>query len=179
MIPSVLKTRPAGDAPAPPQAASVILTDLPHLTPQQIASLPAAELARLQVEADGALRHAKSIVASIEDALDHRYGQRARQARAAQAKDTGTVRFEDNGFNVVADLPKRVKWDQRRLGELVELIRSGWGENPADYVKMKFEDSERAYEAWPPMLKELFTPARTVETGKPSYELVHIDGRRG
>ena len=92
---------------------------------------------------------------------------------------TATANAPGRRFNVVADLPKRVKWDQRRLGELVELIRSGWGENPADYVKMKFEVSERAYEAWPPMLKELFTPARTVETGKPSYELVHIDGRRG
>lgn len=178
MIPSVLMTRPAGDATAPPQAASVTVADLPHLTVQQIADVPAAELARLQQEADAALRHAKSIVASLEDALDHRYGQRARQARAAQAKDTGTVRFEDNGFTVVADLPKRVKWDQRQLGELVELIRSGWGENPADYVKMKFEVSERAYEAWPPMLRELFTPARTVETGKPSYELLAPDGRR-
>jgi hypothetical protein len=178
MIPYVLMTRPAGDAPAPPQAASVTLTDLPHLTPQQVAGLPAAELARLQQEADAGLHHAKSIVASLGDALDHRYGQRARQARAAQAKDTGTVRFEDNGFTVVADLPKRVKWDQRRLGELAELIRSSWGENPADYVKVKFEVSERAYEAWPPILQEIFTPARTVETGKASYELVHIDGRR-
>jgi hypothetical protein len=154
------------------------LTDLPHLALQQIANLPAAELARLQREADTAIRHAKSIVTSLEDALDHRYGQRARQARAAQDKDTGTVRFEDNGFIVVADLPKRVKWDQQRLRELVELIRSGWGENPADYVKVKFDVSERAYDSWPPRLKELFTPARTVETGKASYELVHIDGRR-
>ena len=89
MIPSVLMTRSAEDAPPPPQAASVTLTDLPHLTPQQIANLPAAELARLQQEADAALHHAKSVVASLGDALDHRYGQRARQARAAQAKDTG------------------------------------------------------------------------------------------
>ncbi len=88
-----------------------------------------------------------------------------------RTKDTGTVRFEDNGFIVVADLPKRVKWDQQRLKELVELIRSGWGEDPADYVKVKFEVSERAYDSWPARLKELFTPARTVETGKPSYEL--------
>ena len=49
----------------------------------------------------------------------------------------------------MADLPKRVKWDQQRLKEVVELIRSGWGEDPADYVKVKFEVSERAYEAWP------------------------------
>ena len=83
-----------------------------------------------------------------------------------------TVRFEDNGFIVVADLPKRVKWDQQRLKELVDLIRSGWGEDPSDYVKLKFEVSERAYESWPARLKELFTPARTVESGKPAYELI-------
>jgi hypothetical protein len=153
------------------------LADLPHLTLQLIASLPAAELARLQQEADATLRNAKSIAASLEGALDFRYGPRAKQARAAQDKDTGTVRFEDNGFTVVADLPKRVKWDQRRLEELVELIRSGWGEDPADYVKMKLEVSERAYEAWPPMLRELFSPSRTVETGKPSYDLLPPDGR--
>ena len=97
----------------------------------------------------------------------------------ALEKDTGTVRFEDNGFVVVADLPKRVKWDQQRLKEVVELIRSGWGEDPADYVKIKFEVSERAYEAWPARLKELFAGARTVETGRPSYDLLPPDhGRR-
>jgi hypothetical protein len=143
-----------------------------------MANLPAAELARLQQEADAAMRHAKSTVALLEDALDHRYGDRARQVRASHDKDTGTVRFEDNGFTVVADLPKRVKWDQRRLEALVEVIRSDWRENPADYVKMKIEVSERAYDAWPPMLKDFFTPARTVETGKASYKLEHIDGRR-
>jgi len=177
MIPSVLMTRPAGDAPPPPQAASVTLADFPHLTLQQIANLPAAELARLKQEADAAMRHAKSIVASLEDALDHRYGPRAQPLRASQEKDTGTVRFEDNGFVVVADLPKRIKWDQQKLKELVELIRSGWGEDPTGYVKIKYDVSERAYEAWPPMLRELFTPARTVETGKASYELIPPDGR--
>ena len=80
--------------------------------------------------------------------------------------------FEDNGYIIVADLPKRVRWNQQRLKELVDLIQSGWGENPADYVKVRYEVSERAYEAWPPRLKELFTPARTVETGKPAYELI-------
>ena len=59
-----------------------------------------------------------------------------------------------------------------------DLIATSWGENPADYLKVKFEVSERAYEAWPARLKELFTPARTVETGKPSYELLPPDGRR-
>lgn len=145
---------------------------------QDLDVLPAVTLANLKAEVEKRLEEAKRLDAKLDAALDYRYGPRARQVRAEQDKDTGTVRFEDNGFIVVADLPKRVKWDQQRLKELIELIRSSWGEDPADYVKAKFEVSERAYEAWPPMLKELFTPARTVETGKPSYELLAHDERR-
>jgi hypothetical protein len=171
MIPSVLMTRPAGDAAAPPQAETVTLTDLSHLTPQQIASLPAAELARLQLEADGALRHAKSIVASIEDALDHRYGQRARQARAAQAKDTGTVRFEDNGVTVVADLPKKVEWNQNELSDLVERIKAD-GEDPREYVEISLRVSERKYSSWPSYIRKAFEPARTVKAGRETFELI-------
>ena len=148
------------------------------LSVQDLAVLPAVTLGNLKAEIEKKLEEAKRLAAKLDDALHHRYGARAMQMRAALEKDIGTVRFEDNGFTVVADLPKRVKWDQQRLKEIADLIATSWGENPADYVKVKFDVSERAYDSWPPRLKELFTPARTVETGKASYELVHIDGRR-
>ena len=145
----------------------------------ELATLPASELFRLQREVDEALRRAKLADAWLDGALSLRYSARAHQARAVDLKDTGTVRFDDNGVTVVADLPKRVKWNQQRLKELVDLIGSQWGENPTDYVKVKFEVSERAYEAWPPKLRELFTPARIVETGRPSYDLIPPgEGRR-
>ncbi len=144
----------------------------------ELAVLPAATLSNLKTEIEQVLEEAQRLDDKLNAALDYRYGPRARQARAALEKDTGTVRFDDNGFIVVADLPKRVKWDQQRLKEVVELIRSGWGENPAEYVKVKFEVSERAYEAWPARLKQLFAGARTVETGRPSYDLLPPDGRR-
>ena len=178
MIPSVLLNKPPGEAPSPPQDMPVSAVNLTNLTVQQIASLPAADLARLQQEATANFRKAKAVVDWLDGALALRYRDRATQARAQAEKDTGTVRFEDNGFTVVAELPKRVKWDQQRLKEIADLIATSWGENPADYLKVKFDVSERAYDSWPPRLKELFTPARTVETGKASYELVHIDGRR-
>jgi hypothetical protein len=178
MIPTVLMNNPAGADMPPLEDAQVSLAELRRFTVQEIAALPVFALFRLQGEAQADLRRAKAIADWLDGALAIRYGDRARQVRASQDKDTGTVRFEDNGFTVVADLPKRVKWDQRRLAELVELIRSTWGEDPANYVKTKFEVSERAYEAWPPMLREMFTPARSVETGKPSYDLLPPDGRR-
>ena len=154
------------------QHSAADLAGIDAMTVNELAVLPAATFVSLRAEVNRIAEEAYRFEAKLNSALDYRYGPRARQARAAQHKDTGTVRFEDNGFIVVAELPKRVKWDQQRLKELVELIRSGWGENPADYVKVKFEVSERAYDSWPPRLKELFTPARTVETGKPAYELI-------
>jgi len=178
MIPTVLMDNPAGPDMPPFEDAKVVLEELRSLSLQEIAELPVFALFRLQGSACANLRRAKELADWLDGALAIRYKDRATQARAQAEKDTGTVRFEDNGFTVVAELPKRVKWDQQRLKEISDLIATSWGENPADYLKMKFDVSERAYDSWPPRLKELFTPARTVETGKASYELVHIDGRR-
>ena len=43
---------------------------------------------------------------------------------------------------VVADLPKRVEWDQAQLAALVERIR-GEGDDPAEYVDIAFKVPER------------------------------------
>ena len=161
------------------QNATRDFSGIDAMTVAELAVLPAATFVSLRAEVNRIAEEAYRLEGKLNAALDNRYGPRAHQARAALDKDTGTVRFEDNGFIVVADLSKRVKWNQQRLKELVELIGTQWGENPANYVKVKFEVSERAYEAWPAKLRELFTPARTVETGRPSYDLIPPgEGRR-
>jgi hypothetical protein len=136
-----------------------------------IAALTAPELACILDD----LAEQKASLAQIEDkvrnALDLKYGSRARQRRAEERKDTGVVRFDDNGFVVIADLPKRVKWDQEKLKHAAEIIRSGWGDDPTDYIKAKLEVSEAAFANWPRPVRELFIPARTVETGRPVYRI--------
>jgi hypothetical protein len=84
------------------------------------------------------------------------------------------VRFLDAGFEITADLPKRVEWDQARLAGAVETIR-GWGEDPADYVATEVKVPEGRFAAWPPKLQALFRPARTVGTGRPSYSLEQVE----
>jgi hypothetical protein len=142
-----------------------------HLEAARIAELTAPELACVIDD----LAEQRASLALIEDkvraALDLKYGPRARQRRAEEGKDTGTVRFEDNGFVVIAELPKRVKWDQDKLRHAAEIIRTGWGDDPADYIKTKLEVSETAYVNWPRPVRELFTPARTVETSRPVYRI--------
>ncbi len=169
MIPSALMTRPADEAP--PASVDVIPTDLPKLTVQQIAALPAPELAHLQKDAQAGLQKAKALVAWLDGALSLRYRDRARQARAQAEKDSGTIRFEDNGVTVVADLAKKVEWDQHELAELIERIKAD-GENPRDYVEVSLRVSERKYTAWPSHIRKAFEPARTVRAGKESFELI-------
>ena len=85
-------------------------------------------------------------------------------------KDTGTVRLVEDGVIVIADLPKRVDWDQAQLAALVERIRAE-GDDPAEYVDTAFKVPERKYAAWPSAIRAAFEDARTVKTGKPVFKL--------
>ena len=145
--------------------------DLPGLSPQEIAGLPVELLAILQREIDERLKRDKAAKTRLDAALTVRYATRAAEERQAQAKDTGTVRFDDGDFTVVADLPKRVDWDQDRLGEIVERIRAS-GDDPAQYVDVTIRVPERKYVAWPQAIRAEFEPARIVKTGTLKVELL-------
>jgi hypothetical protein len=149
--------------------------DLPGLSPQEIAGLPVELLATLQRDIDAAAKRMKAVTARFSTALEIRYATRAAEARRACGKDTGTVRFDDGDFTVLADLPKRVDWDQDRLGEIVERIR-GSGDDPAQYVDIAFKVPERKYAAWPDNIRAVFEPARTVRTGALKVELLPQGG---
>lgn len=152
----------------------ITLDALVRLPMSEIVALPAVELARLQKEAEDALRKAKLTVAWLDGALTNKYADRARAARANDNKDFGLARFQDGDVTVVADLPKKVEWDQHELGEIVERIKAE-GEDPRDYVEVSLKVSERKYAAWPPHIRRVFEPARTVRTGKESFELIAGD----
>ncbi len=144
--------------------------DLPGLSPQEIAALPVELLAILQREIDERLKRDKAAKTRLDAALTVRYASRAAEERQAEAKDTGTVRFDDGDFTVVADLPKRVEWDQSRLAAMVERIRAA-GDDPAEYVDIAFKVPERKYAAWPDAIRQGFEPARTVKTGALKVEI--------
>ncbi|WP_084861278.1 hypothetical protein [Salibaculum halophilum] len=151
--------------------------DLPELDPKEIADLPVEMLAVLQHEIDARLRRDKAAKARLDGALSVRYAERAVEERRAAGKDTGTVRFHDGDFTVVADLPKRVEWDQDRLADMVERIRAA-GDDPAQYVDIAFKVPERKYAAWPDAIRQGFEPARTVKTGTLKVDLVPLEGDR-
>jgi hypothetical protein len=106
----------------------------------------------------------------LHGAIGLRYADRAAAARRAEGKDTGTVRLADDDVTVIADLPKKVEWDQTALSDMVGRIRAA-GDDPAEYVDTSYRVSERKYGAWPASIREGFEAARTVKPGKPTFRL--------
>jgi len=151
--------------------------DLPSLSAADIAALPVELLAILQREIDERLKRYKAAKTRFDAGLVIRYATRAAEERQVQAKDTGTVRFDDGDFSVVADLPKRVDWDQDRLAAMVARIRAA-KDDPAQYVDITYKVPERKYTAWPDSIREGFEPARTVRTGTLSVTLIPAEDQQ-
>ena len=148
----------------------ISLDELRRMAVGDIAALTAEQLALLQDEAADALRCAKTTCDWLDGAVALKYGDRAHASRQAAGKDTGTIRFDDGAVTVIADLPKRVDWDQDKLADLVERIRAE-GDDPAEYVDIAIKVPERKFAAWPSHIRSAFEGARTVRTGKPSFRL--------
>ena len=152
------------------------LAQLREMDTGQVARLPVDHLALLAEDVAESKADTKRISEKLAAALDVRFGELATAARRAEGKDTGRVRFNVDDVEVVADLPRRTEWEQARLAEAVVALR-GWGEDPADYVTTELSVSETRYGAWPPRIRALFEPARTVGTGRPFYSLTLKDVR--
>ena len=146
------------------------------MTAAQAAALPLDQLAILLDEAAELRADAKRVSDLLHDALHSRFADAAAAARRAEGKDTGRIRLDQDGLEVVADLTKRVEWNQARLVEAVATLRD-WGEDPADYITTEMRVPESRFTAWPPRIRALFEPARTVGTGRPTYSLQPKDLR--
>lgn len=149
----------------------ITLADIRRMAVGQIAALPADQLALLKGAADEQLTQAKSLSDWLDGAISLKYADRAAECRHEAAKDTGTIRFEDDGVTVIAELPKRIDWDQALLAQIAENIAAA-GEDPKEFIETKLSVSERKYGALPESWRKGFEPARTVRTGKPKFRLV-------
>jgi len=136
----------------------------------EVAELLAEHLALLQEEAAEALDAAKQMKEQVDGAIALRFAGLADAQRRAAGKDTGIVRFDRDGVTVVADLPKKVDWDQLLIAAVVERIRAA-GDDPSQYVDIAIKVPERKYGAWPDNIRAAFAPARTVKTGKQTFRL--------
>ena len=150
--------------------------DMLNMPAGELAQMPVELLAALQAELDHAGKQLKAATARFGTALEVRYATRAAEARRACGKDTGTVRLSDGDYTVVADLPKRVDWDQEQLAQIARNIADS-GEDPAEFIDTKLTVSERKYGALPEAWRKGFEPARTVRTGTLKVTLEPAEAR--
>lgn len=144
--------------------------DLDRLSLGEIAVLPPDLLLVLHETALADTARVKRLRERLEAGIAQRYGAAADAERAAQAKTSGTVRIEDEGIIVVAELPKKVTWDQGQLAAMAARIREA-GDDPGQYLEIVYRVPERRFGAWPEALRESFAAARTETTGKPAFRL--------
>ena len=142
-----------------------------NLAVTDLALMPAALLAAVQAEIETASDRMKAVTERFALALEVRYAARAADCRQDAGKDTGTIRFEDGAVTVIADLAKRIDWDQAKLAQIAENIALA-GDDPTEFIETTLKVSERKYTALPEMWRKGFEPARTVRTGKPKFRLV-------
>jgi len=89
---------------------------------------------------------------------------------SGQVKQVGSTTVIFEGQKVTVVHPVTVKWDQTILRQLTDRIKAG-GDDPENYIDLKFNVKETIYKTWPDKVKELFIPARTVTPGKPRLEV--------
>jgi len=136
------------------------LDNLAEQPPTVLDALPIGVLANLNEQALQAAADASQMIAILHGAFTRRY--------AAGLNDTGTHHRSDGDFDITITVPKNVSWAPGQLAVAIEGLKS-WGEDPADYVDTKITVAESKYKAWPPAIRDLFTPARTVKAGKPKF----------
>lgn len=162
---------PTTDAAATPQLANAPgLNDLDCLPIGDIAALPPELLFTLQEAAVAETARVKRLRDRLEAGIGQRYGAAIEAERATQGKSSGTVRIEDARVIVIADLPKKVSWDQERLAAMAARIAAS-GDDPTEYLEIAYRVSERRFGAWPEAMREGFAAARTETTGKPVFRL--------
>lgn len=151
---------------------NIKLEHLESMSPSAVAEFPTSLLADLSRQLDAAQNHVKKLKTVLDAGIDEKFSATADTLRSAEGKDTGTVRIVDGEYVVIANLPKRPKWDQKQL---VQIFNDMDPALAAHYAKAEYKVDERKFTAAPPDIHEKLMAARTVETGKPSYKIEEVE----
>jgi len=147
---------------------NIALHDVTVLTPQEIAEFPTSLMADLAAQLKAAQEHIKEVKTALDAGAEEKYSSTAADLRDFEGKDTGTVRWDDGEYTIVTNLPKKPKWDQAKL---IAILNDMDPDVAAHYVKAEYKVEEKKFTSAPPDIHAQLMPARTLETGKPTYKI--------
>jgi len=118
---------------------------------------------------------AKKELALINEVLDAKDYNEARNELASQNKNFGTViiNTDSNHLQMKVNVKKKVSWDQ--AGLMTTLDTQMDADDARHYGKISVTIEERKYTNAPPAIKALLEPHRTVEMASTTYELEEIE----
>jgi DNA-directed RNA polymerase specialized sigma24 family protein len=144
------------------------LSILETLSAKEISALEVYDLMDLSDQVAKLVNHTKELKEKLEDGLNLRFSEAVKNNLRSENKDTGTIRFFDGVFQIVAEVPKKVTWDAEKMEELIKRIPD---ERRKDIVKISYSIEERKYSALPCEYQELFREARTITPGKTKFQI--------
>jgi len=117
---------------------------------------------------------AKKELALINEVLDAKHYNEARNELASQNKNFGTViiNTDSNHLQMKVNVKKKVSWDQVGLMQALDTMDQ---EDARHYGKISVTIEERKYTNAPPAIKSKLEPHRTVEMASTTYELEEIE----
>ena len=135
---------------------------------KELSSLEVFDLADLSDQVAKLLSHAKELKEKLDDALNLRFSETVKENLRNENKDTGTTKFIDHGFQIVAEVPKKVTWDSQKMEEIIKTIPES---HRRDYIKTTYSIDERRYANFSYEYQQLFKSARTVTPGKTKFQI--------
>jgi len=135
---------------------------------KELSSLEVFDLADLSDQVAKLLSHAKELKEKLDDALNLRFSETVKENLRLENKDTGTTKFTESGFQIVAEVPKKVTWDAQKMEEIIKTIPES---HRRDYIKTTYSIDERRYANFSYEYQQLFKPARTVTPGKTKFQI--------
>jgi DNA-directed RNA polymerase specialized sigma24 family protein len=150
------------------------LSILETLSAKEISALEVHDLMDLNDQVAKLISHTKELKEKLDDGLNLRFSEAVKNNLRSENKDTGTTRFFDGAFQIIAEVPKKVTWDAEKMEELVKRIPD---DRRKDIVKISYSIEERKYSALPFEYQELFREARTITPGKTKFQITLEDGQ--
>jgi hypothetical protein len=153
-----------------------------ELTDIDIFKVPIGLLAKYDVEdlhrhllqATEELEKAKRLKEWLQGAIGLKYKARIQNKRLYLEKDTGVVHYEEGGFRITSDVPKKVEWQQSVLSKIAGNILARGGKL-SDYIEVHYHVPEAKYNSLPQVFKDMLLPARIIRHGNPVYKLTRLD----
>lgn len=144
------------------------LSVLETLSAREISQFEVYDLADLSEQVAKLVSHTKELREKLDDALNLRFSGTVQRKLQSENRDTGSAKFFEDGFQICAEVPKKVTWDSEKIDEVIKHISE---EKRKAIIKTTHVIDERKYMQLSPEDQRLFADARTVTPGKTKFKI--------